>query len=188
MSRYVLGLFPFVRIKATRCPRQYLFWGHSSTLHFTGSPSLCWPLASSGSCGIPTWFSDLALLRFYDPSHFRAGNIHGKSYVWQSLIANSPCGEVDLFEIIRKGVRVQHFFRPFRGSFNGRAYDSDIPPPVVLNNSATCAKFSQFVGDTIIQWVAAGVYSGLGPSRSRSSPILGFAVDCRANQAAIMSR
>ena len=107
--------------------------------------------------------ADLALLRFYDPSHFRAGNIHGKSYVWQNLIPNSPCGEVDLFEIIRERVRVEHFFRPFRGNFKGRAYDSDIPPPVVIISSATCAKFSQFVSDTIIQWVAAGIIAVWGP-------------------------
>ena len=59
--------------------------------------------------------------------------------------------------IIREGVRVEHFFRPFRGSFKGSAYDSDIPPPVVINNSATCAMFSQFISDTIIQWVTAGI-------------------------------
>ena len=66
--------------------------------------------------------ADLALLRFYDPSHFRAGNIHGISYVWQNLIPNSPCGEVDLLEIIREGVRVEHFFRPFRGIFRGMSF------------------------------------------------------------------
>ena len=60
-------------------------------------------------------------------------------------------------EIIREGVRVEHFFRPFRGSFKGKAYDSDIPTPVVNNNSATYARFCQFISDTIIQWVTAGV-------------------------------
>ena len=116
--------------------------------------------------------ADLALLRFYDPSHFRAGNIHGKSYVWQNLISNSSCGEVDLLEIIREGVRVEHFFRPFRGNFKGKAYDSDIPPPVVINNSATCARFSQFISDTIIQQVTAGVIAVWGPVDLVASPYL----------------
>lgn len=102
--------------------------------------------------------ADLALLRFNQPSHFRSGNIHGNSYVWLNLISNSLCGEVDLIlEIIREGVRVEHFFRPFRGNFK------DIPPPVVINNSATCARFSQFISDTIIQWVTAGVIAVWGP-------------------------
>ena len=70
---------------------------------------------------------------------------------------------MDLLEIIRERVRVEHFFRPFRGNFKGRAYDSDMPPPVVINSSSTCAKFSQFVSDTIIQWVTAGVIAVWGP-------------------------
>ena len=49
--RCVLDLFSFNRLKVTNCP------GHSSALYHTGSPSLCWPLAFSGSSSIPTWFS-----------------------------------------------------------------------------------------------------------------------------------
>ena len=127
--RCVLGLFPFIRLKDTHCPGQYLLWGHSSAFYYL--PPLDLVASRPG-------LADLALWRFYDPSHFRAGNIHGKSYVWQNLIPNSPCGEVDLLEIIREGVRVENFFRPFRGNFKGKAYDSDISPPVVINNSATC--------------------------------------------------
>ena len=59
-------------------------------------------------------------------------------------------------EIIREGVRVEHFFRPFMGNFKGKAYDSDIPPSVVINNSATCSRFYQFISGTIIQRVTAG--------------------------------
>ena len=128
-----------------------------------GAPPFVGPLPPPDLVASRPGVADLALLRFYDLRHFRAGNIHGKSFVWQNLIPNSPCGEVDLLEIIRERVRVEHFFRPFRGNFKGRAYDSDIPPPVVINNSSTCAKFSQFVSDTIIQWVTAGVIAVWGP-------------------------
>ena len=96
-----------------------------------GAPPFVGPLPPPDLVASRPGLADLALLRFYDPSHFRAGNIHGKSYVWQNLISNSSCGEVDLLEIIREGVRVEHFFRPFRGNFKGKAYDSDIPPPLV---------------------------------------------------------
>ena len=65
-------------------------------------------------------------------------------------------------EIILEGVRVKHFFRPLRGNFKGKAYDSDIPPPVI-NNSATCARFSYFINDTIIKWVTAVVIVVYGP-------------------------
>ena len=75
-------------------------------------------------------------------------------------------------EIIREGVRVEHFLRPFRGSFKGKAYDSDIPPTFVINNSATCARFSQFISDTIIQSVTAGVIAVWGPVDVVASPYL----------------
>ena len=42
------------------------------------------------------------------------------------------------------------------------SYNSDIPPPDVINNSATCSKFSQFVSDTI-KWVSAGFIAVWGP-------------------------
>ena len=67
LFRCVLDLFPFNRLKATHCPGQYLFWGHSSALYHTGSPSLCWPHASSGFSSIPTWFSRLCVLAFLRP-------------------------------------------------------------------------------------------------------------------------
>lgn len=109
----VLGLFPFVCFKATHCPGAISFLGTFFCILLHREPSLCWPLASSGSSGFPTWFGRPCPLAFYDPSHFRAGNIHGKNYVWQNLISNSSCGEVDLLEIIGERVSVEHFFRPF---------------------------------------------------------------------------
>ena len=105
---------------------------------------------------------NLAHLRFYDPGHFRAGNIHNK----QDLLEKSPCVEVDLLEVIRdgvRGVRVDRFFKPFKGNFKGQAYNSNYPPPIIIKNSPTTAKFSQFVSDSIIQWVTAGVTAAWGP-------------------------
>ena len=61
LFRCVLDLFPFNRLTVTHCP------GHSSALYHTGSPSLCWPLASSGSSSIPTWFSRSRPLAFLRP-------------------------------------------------------------------------------------------------------------------------
>ena len=128
-----------------------------------GAPPFVAPLPPPDLMVSRPGLADLALLRFYDPSHFRAGNNHGKSYVWQNLIPNSPCEEV---------VRVEHFFRPFRGNFKWKTYDSNIPPLVVIHNSATCAKFTQFVSDTIVQWVIAGVLAVWGPVNLAAPPYL----------------
>ena len=51
------------------------------------------------------------------------------------------------------------------------SYNSDIPSPAVINNSATCAKFSQFVSDTI-KWVSAGFIVAWGPDDLVASPYL----------------
>ena len=107
LFRCVLDLFPFIRLKATHCPGQYLFWGHFSAFYHTGIPSLCWPLASSGSSGIPTWFSRPRTLAFLrpEPLQVRAGNIYGKSYVWQNLILNSSWGGGPFGNYTRRGSR-----------------------------------------------------------------------------------
>ena len=113
--RCVLGLFLASRI---RIAQGNIFSGDIPLRSITqGAPPFVGPLPPPDLVASRPGLADLALLRFYDPSHFRAGNIHGKSYVWQNLIPNSSCGEVDLLEIIREGVRVEHFFRPFRGNF-----------------------------------------------------------------------
>ena len=51
------------------------------------------------------------------------------------------------------------------------SYNSDIAPPAVINNSATYAKFSQFVSDTI-KWVSAGFIAVWGPVDLVASPYL----------------
>ena len=137
LFRRVLDLFPFIRYALPS-----IFSGDIPLRSITqGSPPFVCPLPPPDLVASLPGSADLAILRFYDPSYFRAGNIDCMSYVWQNLILNSSCGEVDLLEVTREGVRVEHFFRPFRGSFKGKAYDSYIPPPVVINNSATCARF-----------------------------------------------
>ena len=152
LFRCVLDLFPFNRLKVTHCP------GHSSALYHTGSPSLCWPLASSGSSSIPTWFSPSRPLAFLRPEP-----LQGWQYSWRVLrlavldleLIVWGCGPFGNYT--GRGSR-RTFLQVFQGgSFKGKAYDSDIPPPVVIDNFAACAKFSQFISDTIIEWVTAGV-------------------------------
>ena len=64
--------------------------------------------------------------------------------------------------VINEGVRVEQFFVHFSGDFKGRSFDSDRPPSIVLENSKSCAQFSDFISSTILQWVKAGVLSVCG--------------------------
>ena len=127
-----------------------------------GAPPFFGPLPSPEQVATRPGLGNLAHLHFFDPDHFRAGNIHNRLCFWQDLLEKSPCSQVDLLEVIRDGVRVDRFFRSFRGNFKGQAYNSEYPSPMIIKNSPTTAKFSQFVSDCIIQWVTAGVIAVWG--------------------------
>ena len=79
---------------------------------------------------------------------------------------------MDLLEILRDGVRVEHFFTPFRGDFKGQFYQTQTPPSIQIKNAAICAQFAGFIGDTIVQWVASGVLSVWGEVGVVSPPHL----------------
>ena len=117
---------------------------------------------------------NLAHLRFLDPSHLRAGNIHNKLSLSQDLLENSLCSVVDLLEVIKDGVSVERFFMPLRVDFKGQAYNSEYLPPVILKNSPIAVKFSQFVSDAILQWVTAGVIAVWGLVDGVAPPRLVF--------------
>ncbi len=85
-----------------------------------GAPPFVGPLPPPELVASRPGLGNLAHLRFFDPAHFRAKNIHNKPSIWQDLLEKSPCSEVDLLEVIKDGVRVDRFFKPFRGNFRDR--------------------------------------------------------------------
>ena len=113
---------------------------------------------------------NLALLRLFDPEHFRAGNIHNKLSFWHDLLEKSPCSEVDLLEVISHSEGISKY----------RRTTPNTPPPIIINNSPTTAKFSQFVSDYIIQRVTAGVIAVWGLVDSVMPPHLVLPFDYRA--------
>ena len=48
----VLGILSLIRRETQNSPAVYLCRRRSSPLYFTGNPSLCWPLASSGASSV----------------------------------------------------------------------------------------------------------------------------------------
>ena len=111
----------------------------------------------------------LAHFRFYDPAYFRAGNIHSKLTAWQNLLRNLPCSDVDVLEI-RDGFRIDHFFKLFKVTFKGRFCDSCFSSSIIIKNSPSFAKFSEFISDTVIQWVTMDVIAVWGPVESVVPP------------------
>ena len=75
-------------------------------------------------------------------------------------------------EIIKEGVRIDRFFKPFKGNFKGSSYDSLLPPPMRLDNAKVCEQFRDFITDTIVDWVNAGVLAVWGRVGEVTSPHL----------------
>ena len=72
----------------------------------------------------------LAQLRFRHPDYFQAGGLHNHVDFWEDLIfsAGYTSPRVNLRQTIQEGVRVDSFFRHFKGNFKGQRYDSAVPP------------------------------------------------------------
>jgi len=109
-------------------------------------------------------------LRFGNPDDFQAGSLHAHPAVWEKLLSDVDNEHVDLMAIINEGVKVEQFLAHFKGDFNGQSFDSDRPPPIVLENSKSCARFSDFISTTILQWVSAEVLSVWGEFGRVSPP------------------
>ena len=65
-------------------------------------------------------------------------------------------------EIIKEGVRIDRLFKHFKGNFKGSSYDSQLPPPKRLDNAKVCEQFRDFITDTVVDWVHAGVLAVWG--------------------------
>ena len=63
---------------------------------------------------------------------------------------------------IQRGVHLPDFFQPFKGEFNGRVFDSEIPPPMFFQNDNRCADFWEFISDTILKRIEEGSVRYLG--------------------------
>lgn len=79
---------------------------------------------------------------------------------------------VDFKLLVRDGVRVELFFKHFKGSFKGIEYDCASPSPMMFENALPCRRFRQFVSSTILDWFAAGVLSFRGRKGECDPPYL----------------
>ena len=118
--------------------------------------------------------ANLAQLRFRNPDSFQASSLHNHVDFWENLISSTgySCPQVSLLQIIREGVKVYDFFRPFKGNFKGRRYDSAVPPVSVFPNSPCCRQFYDFIDSTILDWVSQGVIKVHGLVGACSTPYL----------------
>ena len=101
-------------------------------------------------------------LRLRNPKTFRCGNLHQFAHTWDSHMASIK-GYDTIKPWIHNGVHIPDFFQHYSGTFNGRIFDSDIPPPMYFqNDSVRCHEFKGFIRDTILKRLEEGSMRYLG--------------------------
>ena len=100
-------------------------------------------------------------LRLRAQDAFRSGMLNEHFHVWEALL-----GAVRGFDLIkdwlRDGVHIPSFFEHFQGEFNGRYFNSVVPPPMYFQNSPVCLEFVDFISGTILKRLQEGSMRVLG--------------------------
>ena len=154
-----------------------------------GTQPFVGPLVSADIVSSSLELGIVSSLRFRDPKYFRSNTIHCHSLVWEHLLADfDNRNNVDLLEIIQHEVRIEHFFRHFKETFKQQSYDMASPAPIMFKNPPSWAKFSDFIADTIAQWVESGVVSIWGDVGSVPPPHLVLPLTVEPSKAPALSR
>lgn len=129
------------------------------------------PQAEDVATIIPPAGYNIGQLAFRDPEKFVAGQLHDHRGAWERVIAGAT-NEESLRQWLEGGVRVEAFFRPFRGNFRGRPYSSSQPPTAHFPNSPSCGGAATFVSQTLEDWLRAGAIRLLGKAGEIDPPHL----------------
>ena len=104
---------------------------------------------------------DFTGLRIRNQETFVCGNLHQYVPIWDSYMS-----EIDGYSTIRPwlvdGVDIPSFFQHYQGEFNGRIFDSAVPPPMFFQNAPICAEYKDFITNTILKRLEEGSMLCLG--------------------------
>ncbi len=149
---------PFTPLAAARRRRQAPTW-----VDFEGR--VCQPPATILSAEdvaveTPPAFS-IEQLPFRDPDAFVAGQLHNHLHEWEKIIGHTAA-EQNIRAWLSDGVNIEAFFKPFRGNFKGKAYNSPKPGPGHFANATCCRDWGPFISATLEEWIACGAIEVVG--------------------------
>ena len=75
-------------------------------------------MVSSGSV-----YASPTHIPFRNNENFIAGNVQANCHKWRTILLNYSKAD-EIFRYVSLGVDIQEFFTPFKGTFQGRSYDS----------------------------------------------------------------
>ena len=104
---------------------------------------------------------DFSGLRLRSQDDFVCGYLHRFVGVWDQYMKDIPGYDV-VRPWLKDGVHVPSFFQHYTGLFNGRFFDSVIPPPMYFQNAPICWDYDDFISTTIIKRLEEGSMLCLG--------------------------
>ena len=115
--------------------------------------------------------ASIADVVFRDPAHFTPGTLGENIPAWEFILLGHPDRD-RILSWLRAGVDIREFMVHFRGNFQGRHFDSALPPGAEFRNHpiAESTEFSPFVDSKLQAMVASGALRRLGPVGSVSRP------------------
>ena len=95
---------------------------------------------------------------FRDLDYFVAGKVHNHYHTWEQILYGFHKKE-EVLKYISKRVSVFDFFKPFKGDFKGKSYDSQLPPRMFFENNKICNEYEDFISATILERIKNGSIS-----------------------------
>jgi len=107
-----------------------------------------WP----GSAAEPFWAADDA--------NFCTGSLAAASSYWEDILlpaSSLPARkQAEILGWVREGVDINAFIKPFKGEYEGVAYDHATPPLYHARNLPVAPEHESFVAETIADYVRSG--------------------------------
>jgi ribonuclease HI len=143
---------PLAWAKPMRSPSMVRCAGHDDPA--------CLPPALAAAPGIPSVLAGTSRpsasdVWFRNVDNFRAGNLHMYGEQWSRVSSHTSNGD-RVRAWARGGVRASDFFRPFKGQFMGKWYNSASPPRAAFPNHKLPPMLVDFVSRKVAEGVVAG--------------------------------
>ena len=104
---------------------------------------------------------DFEGLRLRSQYTFVCGHLHDYVPIWDCYMSGLPGYDI-VRPWLKDGVHIPSFFQHFKGSFNGRVFDSSTPPPMFFQNAPICWEYEDFISDTVLKRLEEGSMLCLG--------------------------
>ena len=100
-------------------------------------------------------------LRLRSQNTFICGHLHRYAHVWDQYMSGTVGYEIVRPWLVHK-VDIPAFFQHYRGIFNGRHFDSSVPPRMYFQNAPICWDYLDFINGTIKKRLEEGSMICLG--------------------------